>query len=339
MTKRLGVLLTLALAGNLQGQAVQSVRSLAIGRDSLAALVSTYADKVSRRLAMVELAMARVRAPADRALLPSLETERRLAHDALEATDDYDRFMRRYNAFRSYDEGLQRAAGFNQDVAGVTGVSSTDFQILAAPSELHKIPDVVFVIGSTITFGHGSTVGALEASTNLLGAAVGTAFNALGSDGLQDYAQDNITVGTAFPVSGPNKLAATLGFGLGGLRIGKFAVWPAINIEQVDSADRRVPSALRTKHPDDDKWSSPLLSVAISAWTLKRIQERLKTGKITPVITLGIRLPYYYPNDPFSALAALFSAKRGDFEVSGKAKFQIGVFFPLQTTKPLAPVK
>ncbi len=207
---------------------------------------------------------------------------------------------------------------------------------LAAPTPLFKVPDVVFVIGTTMTIGQGKAVGQAEFSTNLLGAAAGTAFDAMGSDALKEYFQDNLAVGTAFPFGGRHKLTAALGVGLGGLKLGRFAIWPAINIEQVDSGDARVPSAIRAGSSSSANWSSPIISIAVSPWDLSNIAGRVQAGRLTPVFTAAVRLPYYYPNDPFSAVAALFSDKRGDYQKSGKLQFQVGVFFPLQKVKPVA---
>jgi hypothetical protein len=218
-------------------------------------------------------------------------------------------------------------------------LSESEVGILAAPPALFKAPDVVFVVGSTVTLGQGSTVAQAEISTNLLGAAAGTAFDAIGSTPLKEYFQDNLAVGTAFPYGGQHKLTAALGVGLGGLRIGSFAVWPAINIEQVDSGDTRVPASVKAGSPSSANWSSPILSVAVSPWDLTKIAERVKAGRLSPVFTLGVILPYYYPNDPFSTVAALFSDKRGSFQKSGKVRFQVGVFFPLQKVKQVPAAK
>jgi hypothetical protein len=344
-----GISLTmvLALSSPGTGQAVQAYRSMAVDRDSLAKLVTVFAGMASRRLAAIEVATSVLAAVSDtgpnvriaRQLTAILEVEGRLAREALMSTDDYERFMQRYEALRSYDQELRRTTATTATLSALnreTLLGNVD--ILLAPPEIHKIPEVAFVVGASATIGDGTTVGSFEVSTNLLGAGIGTAFDALGAKPMKDYAQDNITVGTAFPFGGSNKLAATIGLGLGGLRLGRFALWPAINIEQVDSADSRVPSTLLGKHPDADKWSSPLISVAISAWNLTDIRERLKKGQLTPIITLGLRLPYFYPDDPFSALAALFSANRSNYDVSGKVKVQIAVFFPLQSGKRLAPL-
>jgi hypothetical protein len=72
---------------------------------------------------------------------------------------------------------------------------------------------------------------------------------------------------------------------------------------------------------------------------LTKIAERVKAGRLSPVFTLGVILPYYYPNDPFSTVAALFSDKRGSFQKSGKVRFQVGVFFPLQKVKQVPAAK
>lgn len=332
----------LALAGllllgadQLSAQAIQATRSRGTSRDSLEALVRVYSTLVTNALAEYGVEVARLSqatgddAPARqaRALIPVAERARELARETLDAAEDPEQFLRRFRVLRAYLAGLERSG----QGAGFRGM---DFTTTAAPSELFKVPDVSFVIGTTLTAGKGTTVGQAEVSTNLLGAAAGTAFEAMGSTEIKEYFEDNLAVGTAFPFGGEHKLAAVLGVGLGGLRVGRFSIWPAINIEQADSGDGRVPDAIRALGTSAN-WSSPLLSVAVSPWDLSAINEGVKKGAVMPVFTLAVRLPYYYPNDPFSAVAALFSDKRGDYQKKGKAQFQIGVYFPLQRLKKI----
>src|ERR1044071_7032870 len=113
----LGGLLVLTLAPTAFGQAVQSVRGLAVSRDSLARIVDSLVQLVSRRKAVLDLETSHAAALTEnspqaqtvRASLPALETDRLLASETLDATGDYDRFVRRYKAFKAYDEGVQRS--------------------------------------------------------------------------------------------------------------------------------------------------------------------------------------------------------------------------------------
>lgn len=330
------LLLTLGLDHG-AGQAIQAVRSRGTSRDSLKGVVRGFADSVSMVLAQYGVTVARLsQARGDneedrmsRALIPVAERARELARATLDAEHDPERFLRRLRVLRAYLEGLEQSGELRRIR---DGSSAPGFSIRAAPSELFKVPDVAFVIGATLMVGKGTTVGQAEVSTNLLGAAAGAAFETMGATALKEYFEDNLAVGTAFPFGGEHKLAAVLGVGLGGLRVGRFSIWPAINIEQADSGDHRVPDAIRSLGTSAN-WSSPMLSVAVSPWDLSAINAGVKEGKVMPVFTLAVRLPYYYPNDPFSAVAALFSDKRGDYQKKGKAQFQVGVYFPLQRLK------
>jgi len=325
-------------------QAIQAHRSLDVSQETLDSLVAARSKEVVARLALFDDLAGTINAfPAEatpdttaaRAFLPVIDRYRELARQVLAAADRPEEFFKLYGVLVEYDKtaltGLLRVNALRMRVQEVG--------ILTAPPALFKVPDVVFVVGSTVTMGQGKVVGQAEISTNLLGAAAGTAFDAMGSTPLKEYFEDNLAVGTAFPFGGQHKLTAALGVGLGGLRLGGFAVWPAINIEQVDSGDARVPASVKAGSPTSANWSSPILSVAVSPWDLTKLAARVKAGKLSPVFTLGVILPYYYPNDPFSAVAALFSDKRGSFQKSGKVRFQVGVFFPLQKVKPVSTEK
>jgi hypothetical protein len=165
---------------------------------------------------------------------------------------------------------------------------------------------VVFTIGYDHSWGTGfSSVSSFTVATNLLGATAGSIFDALGSKSLKDYFSRNVAAGTSIPSGSRNTLTAQIGLGLGKRDIWKVTLWPAINFEQTDTADTRTPLELRTRNPGQKVWSAPTFALGI-------VPPALKTpllDRLTFIPIVGVRVPHYYPGDPFSALAALFTSK------------------------------
>ena len=333
-------------SGQASAQAVQTYRSVGLRTSDLRDSATVYAKQVSEKLVEYALRSAVIEAvprtaserPVAEGLLRLLGQATDPAKQALSAVSDPELFFRRYTILTAFDASMKTQSARDSqgnDVSLNTLAPTRTEVVLSATPVLHKIPDVDFVMGATVTRGEGSTIGSFELSTNLLGATAGAAFEAIGSEPLKEYFLDNITAGTAFPTGGEARLSATLGIGLGTLRVGKVGIWPALNIEQADSSDVRVPRGIVAANPNESNWSSPLISIAIAPWDLETIRNRLNHNKLAPVFTIGLRLPYYYPNDPFSALAALFSSKRSDYQKAGKVRVQFGVFFPLMRVKKL----
>lgn len=186
---------------------------------------------------------------------------------------------------------------------------------------------VAFTMGYDYSWGTGfSSVSSFTVATNLLGAAAGSIFDALGSNSLKDYFSKNVAAGTSIPSGSRNTLTAQVGLGLGKRDIWKITLWPAINFEQTDTADSRTPLELRTRNPEQKVWSAPTFAIGIVPPTFRRpILDR-----ITLIPIIGVRVPHYYPGDPFSALAALFTSKRADFVRSGRLVYTVGVSMPLE---------
>jgi len=220
--------------------------------------------------------------------------------------------------------------------SGLPRVSSV--QGLPVPGTATLVPDIVFSVGPEFYSGATNSLTTIGISSNLLGAAGGAVFDALGSATLKDYFSKNVSVGTAFPTNGDNKkLSAQLGLGLGGINLRAITIWPVLNFEQTDREDGRVPTSIKEGAPDEKNWTSPIFSVAIVPFATKALEDRLRAGKLVPIPVLGVRLPYYYPGDVFTALGAVFTSKRADYVSSGKAQFIIAVSLPLLRIQPSQP--
>jgi hypothetical protein len=203
--------------------------------------------------------------------------------------------------------------------------------------EIYQFGDVVFTLGAGLSAGPGKEIGSGGFNTNLIGAAAGAVFDAIDATPLKDYMLNNVSAGTAIPFNGSTKLSAQITLGFGGLDLGKAQIWPVVGLEQTDTADARTPRALVTRNPSAGNWSSPLFAVGLVPMSLTKTQENLGKGKLVPIISIGLRIPYYYPNDPFSALVALFTNKRSDYVKEGKVRFEAGITIPL--TRVRAPCK
>ena len=288
----------------------------------------------SSTVAAQDLAAARLTVAASR------------ARAALEASGDPRLFRELLNDYNAYIRETNQATGRASPFA------TSQFGITAAASQVSTlVPDVAFTIGPELSFG-GQTVGTFGISTNLLGAAAGTAFDALGADKLKQYFQDNVAVATVLPTNGVKKITAQIGLGLGGLAFGsqvirvnetttktvpRITVWPALQIDQHDTSDARVPSDLKTRFSDQKSWASPSIAIALVPWSEEEIEQRVKARKFVVIPTIGVRLPYFFPGESFDALAALFSKRRTDFERGGKTQVTIGLAVPFPKVSPPSP--
>jgi hypothetical protein len=257
------------------------------------------------------------------------------ASEVLRSRNDADRFTAAIAAFNTAEARVARLTRRTEGTRTPTSVLGTQFDVLNIPvPAVHTlVPNVVFVLGFDMTKlpseASDDWVTSFGVTTNLIGALVGTAFDAAGSNALKDYFTNNISAGPAIPTRGHHKLTSQLGFGLGGVTIGRFTVWPAINIDQRDSADSRVPRKLVSLKPTESSWSSPSVGIAVPLGSADVIVRRIKAGRIVPIFTVGYLLPYYFPGDNFTALGALFTSKRSDYEKSGAGRLSLGISMPL----------
>ena len=212
-------------------------------------------------------------------------------------------------------------------------------QVLAGitiPQAFTTMKDVVFTLGYELAVGKSAgTNGSVSLATNLLGAAAGAAFDAIGSTEMKNYLSSNIAAGTALPTGPRNSLTSFVGLGLGKVPLFGATLWPAINIEETDTADTRTPRELLSIRSDQKTWSAPEFDLGIVL--PDGFISKLGMGKIGLIPTLGIKAPHYFPGDPFTALAALFSAKRSDYVRAGKSLYTFGLVIPIYKADAPSP--
>lgn len=252
--------------------------------------------------------------------------------------DNFKKFDREFKEYKIKEENLIVAASSEPMITLNIPQLEARLEGAPVPGSSILVPDVVFSIGPELnTFsGRGIKYGiySFGISTNLLGAVVGSAFDALGSTALKDYFTENISVGTAIPFSKSGNLTTQLGLGLGGINLNKITIWPILHIEQVDSDDVRLPVGISKLNSDAKNWSSPLISVAILPFSKSEVQDRLEAGKLVFIPVVGLRLPFYYPGSHFSSLGALFTEDRAKYERSGGTQLIISITIPLLRVKP-----
>jgi hypothetical protein len=204
------------------------------------------------------------------------------------------------------------------------------------PQVFTSLNNIVFTAGVDVSVSRNArdanargsgTTSSFSIATNLLGATAGSGFDAIGAEGMKTYLTQNIAAGTAIPMDKSNSLTAFLGLGLGQYAIGSVTLWPVINVEQTDTADTRTPVSLRSVKTDQKTWSAPTIGIGIvlpEGW-----YKKASLGKAGLIPTIGVRVPHYYPGDPFAAIAALFSTKRSEYVRAGSAVYTFGLALPL----------
>jgi hypothetical protein len=319
----------------LAAQSVQAIRGLGssvVVQDSIQRRAELIRS-VLVGLASIQSAEAR-NAPEIRSLAASV---RDAAGRALDHRSDPRQFALAFDDFLDalaklryeVDQGRVQDAG--RQTMTVTDLVPPDQEAFVAPVPIQAlVPDVVFTVSAEVLFGRGDVSPSFGLSTNLLGAAAGTAFNAIGSDALKKYFQDYISVATSFS-GGGTKPNADLGLGLGQFHLGT-DIWPILTLSELDSADNRLPAAIHAKG-GSGSWSTPGLALALFIGGVKKTQAAICRGQLAPILTLGVSAPFYYPGDVFSALAALFTSSRGKYERSGGVAFRLGVSFPILPIK------
>jgi hypothetical protein len=291
------------------------------------AVLSAQAAQVASSLGELPLAMQVARIPAELTALRETRERAPAAWDVviaagqavLDSPQDAETFEERVRTYQRLKAELVETYG-PITAAGLRGTTIIPQQFSDR---------VAFTVGYDHSWGKGfSRVSSFTVATNLLGAAVGSVFDALGSESLQKYFAKNVAAGTSIPSGSRNTLTAQVGLGLGKRDIWKVTLWPAINFEQTDTADSRTPLDLRTRRAGQQVWSAPTFALGIVPPKLRMAG----VDRLTLIPIVGVRVPHYYPGDPFSALAALFTTKRSDFIRSGGLVYSVGVSMPLERT-------
>lgn len=190
------------------------------------------------------------------------------------------------------------------------------------------IPNVNFILGAEYSFGmQEEEVLALILDTSFLGAATGSVFEVLGAGGLKTYLTKYLSGTISFPLDNSDKVGGQIGLGLGEIRFnkGRRTILPVLGIEQFHAGDARVPGDLLDRSPDETTWSAPEFSFGILWKSGESVTDDIDNNKAILILSFGIRLPFYYPGDSFSAIAALFTEDRSRYVKSGKIQFQVGL--------------
>jgi hypothetical protein len=319
-------------------QGIQALRG--VGEAAKQAAIDSTARIVEKRLP--EYMVSSVNSDLTPATNVSAARAVAAGQTLLLAREDPDRFKELVPAFLAADRDVRvtrllelnslaqnRSPNAPSVAAALTEARNAALGTLPIPAIFTLVPQVAF----TASYG-GSVVSSRFASglgfnTNMVGAAIGSAFDALGSGALKEYFTNNVAVGASVPTSGGGKVSSDLGLGLGGVRIGAWAFWPVLGLGELDSADTRLPSELLQRKPAAATWSQLTFGVGVPFGGVNSAIRRMRCGKLAPVFSVGIRLPYYFPGNAYSGIAAVFTSRRNEYEKIGGASFLIGVDVPL----------
>jgi hypothetical protein len=340
------------MASSAQAQAIQAARS--IGRaqseanaDALAVVVGQLTGQLAIVRTYKTLAL-QAASPAVAGLIAGLDQLEQLGLQALERRDEPDRFVR---ALRIYDEARRTFLGGPSirpspgpdsiRIAGVQALSQAAAQALQPlsipPAIRQYVPDVLFSVGVGLVGrparGEKRTI-PLSVSTNLVGQVAGTIVGAISAGELANYFKDNIVAGVALHAGKVGKPSAELTAGLGEAKLGRFTFWPVLGFEQADTADTRLPRTLQTVRPSSGTWTMPVMAMALTWIPLGDFVKRVQSEAVTPIVTIGIRFPYFYPGNTTDALGALFGNKLSDYVREGRPQWMIAVDVPLIKVNP-----
>jgi hypothetical protein len=330
----------------LSGQGVQAIRG--IGEAGRQEAVDSAVKLVQARVAAYTLPAAVA------AYTPStnvaIEHARAAAEELLLARGDVDRFRDRLPAFIAADHQVHVV---EQAELGILVRSNkyfdltigTDAQAAARslletnamttsgnipiPAISTLVPQVAFTTAFGGAFASKHFAGGVGFNTNMAGAAIGSAFDALGSGSLKDYFTNNVAVGATIPTTAGGKISSDLGLGLGGVSIGRWTAWPVLGIGELDSADTRLRPELAQRKPNQSNWSQLTFGIGVPLVPVARAVTRIKCGKLVPILTVGAAIPYYFPGSSYTAIASVFSSRRNEFQNVGGASLLIGVDVPL----------
>jgi hypothetical protein len=185
--------------------------------------------------------------------------------------------------------------------------------------QIHERRDVDFAVGiisSARIDAHPTQ--SISVGTNLGGAAAGAVIGEL-SSGLQKYFTDFTSTDVHLPIGGDNRISSNVGIGLGEFTFGKFYVWPVLTMDQFSAEDERMPGDIAASDPDASEWSSPTLAFGVA------LKRPTTSNGADWIFTASLGFPHYFAGSGLSALAALFSDKRNDFEKSGKVRVAVGL--------------
>ena len=343
--------LTGAIPRSLSGQAVQAIRSIGRTQDEANAdSVARAAGELTAKLGVLRATQALL-LQADKPELAGYATLvgdlERLGAQALDRRDDPREFVRRLN---EYNRAVESLAGFERRaqvaiedvdakrvIEGLNLASADDKVgvLVAPPAVFQYVPAVVFTTGLGVTSRFNDKYAfPLPVSTNLLGQLGGTVLGAFGDNALARYVQDNVVVAAILHAGSAGKPSGQLTLGLGEVHARSLTFWPVLGLEQTDTADSRVPRSLIERRATVSSWSTPLIGVAFTWRPLKEYVDDVKKGAARPLISAGVRFPYYYPGNSVDALAALFSDKISRYDRASHEQFFVAIDVPLLKVDP-----
>jgi len=319
-------------------QAVQTVS--AIAKESAPAAAAQMEDAIARVEAAVKVYKASASktersSPSSRQLDALADQGARVVGSQA----DPDTFRARYEAFRRDAQKIKTELLPALPVPQ-RGIVSKAIEaaprLPSAPSSEKPIKDVIFTVTLEQVFGKERPVNAAGLSTNLASAAAGGIFDAMGAAPLKSFLVNNVTMDTFLPTHGPGKPSARAGLALGSVNLKwknrKITLHPALNMEQLDASDTRVPADL-IRRSTSKNWSAPIFAVGIALGGEAHLRSRLADHGPAFVVTAGVRLPLFFPGDAGSAVGALFTNRRSDYERSGHAAFLLGISVVLTQPK------
>jgi hypothetical protein len=341
---------------SLNAQAVQAARS--VGRaesEAVADAISRAVGELTGQVAALRTLRTRALqdpAPAVVSVAIGLEQIELLAQQAIDRRDDPKAFLRSLIAYQSalasFLSGSEKVSIEGMEPAITARVTAlrtmisesltpAHQRITAIPPAIHQyVPNVLFAIGAGLVDrpdrNERRTV-PITISTNLVGQLGGGIIGALGAGDLANYFKDNVVAGAAFE-GRIGKPSGQLTAGLGEVHVGKLTFWPVLGFDQSDSSDSRVPSGLRAVQPKVGTWSTPMIAASLTWLPLDAFIAHVKAEDMTPIVTVGLRFPYYYPGNTTDALGALFTDKLSNYVRNGRLQIVIGVDIPLMKVDP-----
>ena len=325
-------------ASQISAQASQALRGLNEPRlldrevDSLVVIVRAARLEAARMVSEPSLRTAANGPQAVAALLLLIKD----AEAALDARDDVEEFVERYEAFQASANDATDAL-VTMGAGGENLQEQLTFVATSIPTHL-LVSDVVFTPG----FGYNinprvAGTGTVTLSSNLLGAGLGVAFKALGSSSLEQFFMDNLSVGATLPTGDDHfQVSNDLGVGMGQVNLGKrlrsVSIWPVFGFRQLDSDDPRLPRSVAAGSAATS-FSQPYFGIAFFPTGVANATKAIKCGRLTPIVTAGVTFPFYNTGNTFDALADLFTAKVNEFDESGNVGFEFGVALPLLPIK------
>jgi hypothetical protein len=261
--------------------------------------------------------------------------------------------------FQALDSLRQVVATHGARVGGLTVLSPQTQQLISeavtfneTPTEVRTTSAVVpaiFLVGPAVNFtlsyeyaaaaqGRTDAVQSLELGTNLVGAAAGLVFDALGEDRLAKYFKENLAVSTGLPLrasQGGGRVYSTAAIGLGEITAGQIVLWPTLSLVQADTSDHRIADSVTTVEPTRASWSVPSLTFGLiyKKWLLCFQDNRC----YPPVLVVGLSAPQHYPGNAFEAISALFSGNREKYVRFGNWRMSFGVAVPLRPLTRVSP--